>query len=291
MKSILLTLAFIATAICGNAQLLWKVSGNGAKGDSYLFGTHHVAPYTMMDSVAGFNDALKEADVVIGEIDMISADMSQMQQLMMASAMAPSDSMLTALMTPQQLDSLDVVLAKYTGGQMNHLAVAPLKPAMLTTMLAMFQTTAFFPDYDESKQLDTMVQKRAHNAGKPIAGLETIEEQIDFLLGSPIAEQVEQLIDCVRHDAESGEMARELANAYLSQDLAKVNEMLMAENEDSEMMKRLISNRNTRWVAKLVELLPDNNVLVAVGCGHLPGESGLIEQLRRLGYTVTPVTK
>jgi len=289
MKSILLTLAFFVTALCGNAQLLWKVSGNGAKGDSYLFGTHHVAPYTMMDSVAGFNDALRAADVVIGEIDMINADMAQMQQLMLARAMAPSDSMLTTLMTSQQLDSLDVVLAKYTGGQMNHQAVAPLKPAMLTTMLAMLQTTAVFPDYDESKQLDTMVQKRAHNAGKPIAGLETIEEQIGFLLDSPIAEQIEQLLECVRHDAESGQMARDLANAYLSQDLAKVNELLVAENEDSEVMKRLIGDRNTRWVQKLVELLPRNNVLVAVGCGHLPGETGLIEQLRTLGYTVTPV--
>lgn len=289
MKSILLTLAFLATALCGNAQLLWKVSGNGAKGDSYLFGTHHVAPYTMMDSVAGFNDALNAVDVVIGEIDMISTDMVKMQQVVMQNSMAPTDSLLTSLMTPQQLDSLDVVLAKYSEGQLNHTALAVWKPAMLTTMLAMFQTTAVFPDYDANKQLDGMVQKRAHNAGKSIAGLETIEEQTDFLFGAPIAQQVEQLIGCVRHDAESGQMARDLANAYLSQDMAKLNDLLVAENEDSEVMKRLISDRNTRWVAKLNKMLPDNSVLVAVGCGHLPGKSGLIEQLRALGYTVTPV--
>lgn len=290
MKKLLIALAVVATSFGANAQLLWKVSGNGSKGDSYLFGTHHVAPYTIMDSVEGFNQALRDVDIVMGEIDMLNMDQIAVQQATMQLAMAPADSMLTSLYSPQQLDSLNVILAKYMGPQVNAQALAPMKPAMIVTMLAMFQTKGAFPDFDETQQLDAMVQQRAKNAGKAVSGLETFEEQLNFLLGTPIALQAEQLMALVRNDDKSAELARELANAYLTQDIEKVQQMLEAESEDdSEAMARLLDNRNIRWVEKLGQVLPENTVLVAVGCGHLPGEKGLIELLRTRGYEVTPV--
>ncbi len=44
MKKLLFSIAAIAIAVSVNGQLLWKASGNGAKGDSYILGTHHIAP-------------------------------------------------------------------------------------------------------------------------------------------------------------------------------------------------------------------------------------------------------
>ena len=40
---------------------------------------------------------------------------------------------------------------------------------------------------------------------------------------------------------------------------------------------------------KLKELLPEKSILIAVGAGHLPGEKGVINLLRKEGYEVTPV--
>jgi uncharacterized protein YbaP (TraB family) len=48
-------------------------------------------------------------------------------------------------------------------------------------------------------------------------------------------------------------------------------------------------NRNRNWVAKLKELLPEKTLLIAVGAGHLPGDQGVINLLRKAGYTVTPI--
>ena len=39
MKKFSLILALLAIAISANAQLLWKISGNGLQKPSYLFGT------------------------------------------------------------------------------------------------------------------------------------------------------------------------------------------------------------------------------------------------------------
>jgi uncharacterized protein YbaP (TraB family) len=36
-------------------------------------------------------------------------------------------------------------------------------------------------------------------------------------------------------------------------------------------------------------LLPAKQLLIAVGAGHLPGEQGVINLLRKAGYTLKPV--
>ncbi len=51
----------------------------------------------------------------------------------------------------------------------------------------------------------------------------------------------------------------------------------------------LLYQRNRNWVAKLKDLMPAKSLLVAVGAGHLPGDKGVINLLRKAGYTVTPI--
>ena len=84
MKKILLTLAAVATAVSMNAQLLWKVSGNGLEKPSYIMGTHHVAPLSVLDSIKGFDEALSSVDAVYGEVVMSQMNAPETQQKMMA---------------------------------------------------------------------------------------------------------------------------------------------------------------------------------------------------------------
>ncbi len=101
MKKLLLSIlvASIGTFV-SNAQLLWEVTGNGLSKPSYLFGTHHIAPVSVMDSVPGFASALASADKVYGEMVMSEAQTPQSQQVMLTYAMAPQDSTLTSVLPP-----------------------------------------------------------------------------------------------------------------------------------------------------------------------------------------------
>ena len=111
MKKLFLLASLALAAFSANAQLLWKVSGNNAAGDSYIFGTHHVAPLAMIDSIKGTMPALESADLMMGEIDMISSP-ENMMQISMAYAMAPSDSTLTKVFTPDEINEINAVLSK-----------------------------------------------------------------------------------------------------------------------------------------------------------------------------------
>ena len=48
----------VCAAFSAQAQLLWKVEGNGLAKPSYIFGTHHVAPSDMISRVSGLTEAL-----------------------------------------------------------------------------------------------------------------------------------------------------------------------------------------------------------------------------------------
>ena len=72
MKRRITALLSLAVLFCisTSAQIFYKVEGNGLKNPSYIFGTHHLAPLSVIDEVPGCRDAYKSASQVVGEIDM-----------------------------------------------------------------------------------------------------------------------------------------------------------------------------------------------------------------------------
>lgn len=293
-KKILSLLLLAASALGTNAQLLWKVSGNGAKGESYLLGTHHLAPISMLDSITGFSVALDAVEAVGGEIDM--SEQASQAPLMMQYMMAPSDSTLSKLLTPEQADSVMKVMAKYMGPGASIEAIAPLKPAAIATQLALMETLATMPPevaqaVASGQQLDSQIQAMGRAATKEIIAMESIEQQLELLFGAPLTKQTEDLMDGVKQilEGKAVENARKLSEAYMNQDLAAIKKQVFdSEDSDPEDLKRLITNRNGEWATKLAGILPEKTILLAVGCGHLPGPDGLIELLRKAGYLVEP---
>lgn len=290
MAPVAAVVAAMVAAVPAQAQLLWKIEGNGAKGTSYLLGTHHIAPAHMTDSIKGFDEALKSVDVIYGEIDMLSADAQSQQAAVMKYALAPADSMLTSLLKPEQVDSLNKVLAAYTGGMLTAEALAQLKPAMVSTQLGVFQSLKAFPDFNPAMQLDALVQQKGKELNIPAKGFETIDEQMQLLMGDPLAKQAASLMEAVAKDGEAIELAQRLADAYVSQNLPAIAAIMEQEDTmDAEARQRLIYDRNAAWVEAMQQFLPAQSAFVAVGAGHLIGEKGLVQLLRSLGYTVTPV--
>lgn len=297
MKKLILGLLVAVTCgINANAQMLWKVTGKNSKSDSYILGTHHLAPLSMLDSINGFNDALKSVDAVAGEVAM--EQLTAKAQSLMGYMLAPADSLLTTVLTPAAQDSLIMVLTKFMGPQITAAQLAPLKPAAVATQLAMLESMATLsPEQAQAlaqgKQLDSEVQARATALEKPVIAFETAEEQMGILMGATITEQASQLMAAVKEclTGESAINARKLIDAYMAQDLDAVATLIFEADDMNEAeLKRLIYDRNHAWTTKLTdEVLPDRSVLVAVGAGHLPGKEGLLELLREAGYTVEPV--
>lgn len=293
MKRIATLVAGALVAVLGaNAQILWKVEGNNLDKPSYILGTHHTAPADMLSRINGFNEALDDVEAVYGEINMADMNAMEMQQKMMAHIMAPADSTLSKLFTPEQLDSVGALLSSYVGQPVDMMQMDPMKPVMVTTQLVLLQSIKAFPGFNPAVQLDATVQNMGKAGGKKVDGLETLEFQMSVLYDTPLREQADDLMESVRNDSTSVVKAGRLAEAYTSGDLAKIDELMHDSDEMTPAkLERLLLQRNRDWAEKLPAIMKEQPAMIVVGCGHLPGKEGVIELLRAQGYTLTPVDK
>ena len=75
----------------------------------------------------------------------------------------------------------------------------------------------------------------------------------------------------------------QLRAAYRASDLPALARMLL----DPVRGDRLLAERNRRWAPRIERYLERGGGFVAVGLGHLLGDSGLLAMLAREGYRVT----
>lgn len=293
MKRFSLVLAVLMLALASQAQLLWKVSGNGLSRPSYIMGTYHFAPANMMEKIPGMERALEGCDVVVGEIDKEEM-MGQDAQMKMAMAMmAPPDSTLDVLFSPEDYAIVEQVFDKYFSNMGVKLSqMNMLKPGAISVQMQAMQAVKHFPNFNESELIDMAVQTRANEMGRPSIGLETIDEQIELLFNSPLTEQAEGLLEACKKDDLFTVQSSALVEAYMAQDLTELERIFTDPElggDDAEAMDALIYDRNRNWAEKLVKMMPERAALVCVGAGHLPGDQGLLQLLRDRGYTVEPM--
>lgn len=114
--------------------------------------------------------------------------------------------------------------------------------------------------------------------------------QAGLLDSIPYKLQAEELVKYIDSAGATDKEMQEMTEAYRQQDLGKLQKMMIDTDAGmSGFTDILVNHRNRNWVEKLKMLMTDRSLVVAVGAGHLPGEKGVLELLRREGYTVTPV--
>ena len=140
--------------------------------------------------------------------------------------------------------------------------------------------------------MEQLIMKEAKAKGKGIKGLETMAYQMSIFDSIPYSAQAKQLVSYVDNFGKSNDDSEfnALTQAYRNQELEKLETLTKDDDMGiANFSDLLLYNRNKAWVAKLGDLLVNNSLVVAVGAGHLPGEKGVINLLRKAGYKVEPV--
>ncbi|HEY6915362.1 MAG TPA: TraB/GumN family protein [Paludibacter sp.] len=287
-KSILLFLLSITCYSATQAQLLWKVSGNGLKHPSYLFGTHHLIPIQFLDSVPGLYKAFNACDAVVGEIALNSIDATS--RLEMAASM-PNHTKMTDLLKGEKYSTVDNELRAVLKLGLKDLSM--MNPTLILSMYEMelYKKTTGITDDTQS---DSYFQLVAAEKNKKVVGLETVEQQINILFGNGSLErQADILYETIQHKDSALTDMIQLDKLYRA---GKLNDLVelskgkgrKADFTDEEYTK-LVDNRNADWMKKLPKLFNNSSCFVAVGTLHLGGKNGLIKQLEKAGYHVKAV--
>lgn len=290
MKKIISLLLLICLVQSAHAQLLWKISGNGLEKPSYVFGTYHLSPLGIKDSIAALPQAVNETTQVYGEVVMSEMMSPAFMQSMQQQMMMPKDSTLQSLFTPEQYEEVGKVIKE---NMMVDIAMlAQLKPAAITQQLAVILYMKHTPGFNPQEQLDNYFQQQAQQQGKKVGGLETVQSQIDILFNSQTLKRQAELLHCMAHDIDRtvGQVKRVIA-AYEKQDLNVVLQLLAERHGDAcdplpGEMEALIDNRNKAWAEKMPAIMSEAPTLFVVGAGHLPGDNGLLNLLQQQSYTL-----
>ena len=295
-----MTFAFAVMTVVGmQAQLLYKISGNGLTKPSYIIGTYHLAPVSFADSIPGLKEAMAATEQVYGELDMTDLTSAENLQKMQTAMMLPEGTTLSKLLTAEEMARLNVVLKELMGVDMTNQMVAQqldgLSPQALQTQLSLLIYMKKHDGFNPQATFDGYFQQVAQQQGKGVGGLETVDFQVGVLFHGQSLERQKELLMCLVDNKEHTElMAEQLVEAFFKQDLVGVK-AVMDEKEQTkcdstpEEEDALIYNRNANWAKLMPRIMADKATFFAVGAGHLPGEKGVLQLLQSAGYTVEGV--
>ncbi len=263
------------------SSLLWEITGKKVKSPSYLMGTMHLIPKDKFYFPEAWKEKLVSTDLLVMEIGGISEQMS------VASLLFLKEGNLFDHFSQPQKDTL----FQFLSAEMDYDSTTVKKQFGRMKPFALLQiiTQSQFGEAPESYELTLELLAKEHKM--EIAGLETAEQQMAIFDDMTISDQVEMVMASVRTSDQSATETNRLIEAFLSQDMDKLYEF-MTEGEDSGLMSyedELLTNRNIAWIPKIKKFIKKQPTFIAVGAGHLGGPQGVIELLRKEGYTLTPV--
>ncbi len=276
----------VAIAICFSAttsaqtkssklenSLLWEISGNGLSKPSYLYGTIHMICGNDFFLSEKTKKAFNNTESLFLEINL--SDPNELS-LMQKAAMGTDP--LSKKLTAKQLSDLDVILRKSTG-----MTIQQVDNFSMLTVMSLISMKSF--GCENLKFYEMELIGLAKESKKSIGGLETIEAQIQFLNKAYSDDEMIAMLQ----EANVEETTKMVQN-YVKENLPELYKDITTPKVMNENSKKwLLEVRNTNWAAKMPELMKKESVFFAVGAAHLAGELGVINLLKKAGYTVKPV--
>jgi len=118
---------------------------------------------------------------------------------------------------------------------------------------------------------------------------ETAKQQIDFLAGAPLKDQLASLDWTISEIDTDPASYRRVVDEWMAADVAALARDAIdpLRSISPTLYQRLIAERNRKWVKTLVQRLKGRGeVVVVAGVGHMLGPDGLPALLRRKGFAV-----
>jgi uncharacterized protein YbaP (TraB family) len=279
MKFQLSALLLLVTSYTSFGQLLWKISGNGLNQESYLYGTMHAVPEERFTVSNTLKQAFESSKALALEIDL---NLSLQQQIEIAKdIIIPQGKSLKNYLSTEDykkvmgycLDSLKMKKSKFKKYE-------KIKPFFASSMILQEQL-------GKTVAYDQYFNEEAKKRSIPVSGLETMQYQLSTINTISLEEQAEMLVTSLGKEMMEYQAMLDL---YLANDLKGLHDMVISSDMSSDAFtQNFLVKRNQNWIPGIKKMVETQTSFIAVGAAHLPGETGVIELLKKEGFTVEPV--
>jgi uncharacterized protein len=262
------------------ASPIWVI--HGAHSTLYLAGSVHLLPEQDAVLPAAFDRAYGASSKLVMELDLGNLDQTAAAGWMLEHGSLPAGTSLRNVLGEQRYARVAAAASELG-----------LPPELLNSQAPWVVALELADlDYlrlglDPQHGVEEQLVQRAQADGKPTAGLETLDEELGSLEALPREEQLRMLDQTVSELKDTPGELREVLIAWRHGDAPKLAALLSREYRDfPALYGPLVTVRNQQWLPQIERLLSgQQNCLVVVGSLHLVGAGGLLELLRKDGFT------
>ena len=274
-------------------SLLWEISGKNLKKPSYLYGTIHLIPkndFFLTDATKKVFDASQK---VTFEINMKEMNNPMAMISIFTKAMMPNGKTLKDFLNAEDYG---LVQRKFDSIGMPLKMLERIKPMFLSAMLGtdgekITAEGGGISETSKSTSYEMEFLQMGEKQKKEFGGLETVEFQMGIFDSIPYKIQAEMLVKTIKNGSAGNDDLGKMVEMYKKQDIEAMSKMLQSDdqNELAGYENMLINSRNTNWIPLMAKAMSEKITFFAVGAGHLGGEKGVVNLLKKEGYTVKPL--
>ncbi len=267
-------------------SLLWRITGNGLKQPSYLFGTIHlIAKDDLRFSDATLN-ALERSKKIAFEIDMKEMTSLRTQFSLLTKAFMKDGKTLKDLLSPEDYQFVRAKMDEkgFPAGMFER-----IKPMFLSMMLSNDEAGGMGGKDSKMTAVEMELWRIAKKQKIKSAGLETADYQMSVFDKIPYEDQAKMLMDGLRAvTPEGGENEMDkMTKLYQEQDIEAMQQMIGSDTSGmGDYEDVLLGQRNRNWIPIMGKMMLEQSTFFAVGAGHLGGTGGVVALLRKEGYRV-----
>jgi len=273
---ILSILTFSSSAQEENS-LLWEISGNGLTKTSYLYGTMHVSKKIAFRLDDVFYQALDKSEKIALESD--PGLWLENSDIMGNAAYGNAGGLVTKGFYARSFrveNPRKELLAAYLA----------YEDRIVNNML--YRTNAFSQNFEEDTYLDMFIYQAGKKFNKPIIALEDLEESATLVGRASMNPMKSKPDEWLQKKMQQSDPMFLLQDAYRERNIALLDSIDRAMYTD-HYMKNMLFIRNANMAEQMDSVMHTGKVFAGIGAAHLPGEQGVIDLLRKKGYTVKPL--
>ncbi|MBI5856448.1 MAG: TraB/GumN family protein [Sphingobacteriales bacterium] len=279
-KYFLAQAAFLQAFFCVGQQkndnsLLWRIDSKNRDEPSYLFGTIHMPQKKFLVYSDSVYSAIQHTNTFYSEIDFLNQSFFSNPETI--EFLEEKGRYVDSL---QKTDAWKNLIRRVNKNY--NINLDPEKPDEFVEYSQTLLSSYFDAEADVTVP-DIMLAQHASSLGKKTGGLETYVLQFRMLydiLGARLSDTTMQLED-------EGELLAQMKKFYLNENIDSI--ITVVENINPTYRKIVFDDRNKTMADSIEKHLAESPGFFAVGVGHLVGKAGVLEWLRKKGFTVSPV--
>jgi uncharacterized protein YbaP (TraB family) len=271
-------------------SLLWEISGNGLKKPSYLFGTMHVSNKLAFQLADSFYLGIRNADVVALETNPESwqEDMSKYQTEESYGGYNNYRYRAGSYMSMPN-DYLNINTLRFYKYDKNIERSLYSNPSTINNLLyRTYGNTA--SDFEEDTYLDMYIYQCGKKWGKQVAGVEKYGESMKLMAEAYKDAAKDKDKKERSYDKDEGYSPDKIQEAYRTGNLDLLDSINKYNSFSAAFDEKFLYKRNEIQANSIDSILKSSmSLFVGVGAAHLPGNRGVIEMLREMGYKLRPI--